>query len=187
MPARFPLFVIIALGAAVSASAQTTSSRPSGALVTNAFPAEARVAYIDIDRVAALSLAGKESAAKIENLRSKRGADLSERSRVIAALEQKVAQAGVLNDDARIRLQREYQRARVNFDRLRDDIQTEVQELQEDLLRAFTARVFPVVAEVAGERKLWAVFSGEANLLWHDPALDLSEEVARRLDAKPVR
>jgi hypothetical protein len=29
------------------------------------------------------------------------------------------------------------------------------------------------------------VFSKEASLLWHDPAIDLTEEIAKRLDAKP--
>ena len=70
-------------------------------------------------------------------------------------------------------------------ERLRDDAQTEVQDLQEELLRAFTARVFPVIGEVARETTLWAVFSSEARVIWHDPAIDLTEEIAKRLDAKP--
>jgi Skp family chaperone for outer membrane proteins len=58
-------------------------------------------------------------------------------------------------------------------------------QLQEELLRAFTARVFPVIGEVAREKKLWAVFGSAANLMWRDPAIDLTDEIARRLDAKP--
>jgi outer membrane protein len=150
------------------------------------FPADARVAYVNLDRVASLSSAGKAAAARIDELRSKRASELAERSKQMTALEQKLTQsAAVLNDDARIRMQREYQRARVSFERLRDDAQAEVQDLQEELLRAFTARVFPVIGDVAREKRLWAVFSTEASLIWHDPAIDLTEEIARRLDARP--
>lgn len=187
MTTRVPLLVCVGLIACVvSASAQTlpANAEPSSQLAR--FPADARVAYVDLDRVASLSSAGKAAAAKIDELRNKRATELAERSKQMSALEQKMTQsAAVLNDDARIRMQREYQRARVTFERLRDDAQAEVQDLQEELLRAFTARVFPVIGDVAKEKKLWAVFSKEASLIWHDPAIDLTEEIAKRLDAKP--
>jgi outer membrane protein len=187
MRARVPLFVVLGLTAWVaSASAQTPPPRTEGPRPIAAFPADARVAYVDLDRVASLSSAGKAATARIDELRNKRSSELAEHSKQVSALEQKMSQnAAVLNDDARIRMQREYQRARVSFERLRDDVQTEVQDLQEELLRAFTARVFPVIGEVAREKKLWAVFSSEPNLIWHDPAIDLTEEIAKRLDAKP--
>lgn len=187
MTTRVPLLVCVGLTACVvSASAQTlpANAEPSSQLAR--FPADARVAYVDLDRVASLSSAGKAAAAKIDELRNKRATELAERSKQMSALEQKMTQsAAVLNDDARIRMQREYQRARVTFERLRDDAQAEVQDLQEELLRAFTARVFPVIGDVAKEKKLWAVFSKESSLIWHEPAIDLTEEIAKRLDAKP--
>jgi hypothetical protein len=37
--------------------------------------------------------------------------------------------------------------------------------------------------EVATEKNPWAVFSSESTLLWHHPGIDLSEEIARRIDA----
>jgi len=187
MRVRVPIFVMVGLTACVAAaSAQTPQPRSESPRTLAAFPADARVAYVDLDRVASLSSAGKAATARIDDLRNKRTSELAERSKQVSALEQKIAQGtSVLNDDARIRLQREYQRTRVSFERLRDDVQAEVQELQEELLRAFTARVFPVIGEVAREKKLWAVFSRDASLMWHDPAIDLTDEIAKRLDAKP--
>ena len=187
MRIRVPLVVCVGLAVCVvSASAQTLPATTQPSSAGARFPADARIAYVDLDRVAALSSAGKAAAAKIDELRSKRATELAERGKQMSALEQKMTQsAAVLNDDARIRMQRDYQRARVSFERLRDDAQAEVQDLQEELLRAFTARVFPVIGDVAKERKLWAVFSNEASLIWHDPAIDLTEEVAKRLDARP--
>ena len=169
-----------------SASAQTLPANAGPPNTAARFPTDARIAYVDLDRVASLSSAGKAAAARLDELRNKRATELAERSQQMSALEQKMTQStAVLNDDARIRMQRDYQRARVSFERLRDDAQAEVQDLQEELLRAFTARVFPVIGDVAKEKKLWAVFGKEASLLWHDPAIDLTEEIAKRLDARP--
>jgi outer membrane protein len=77
----------------------------------------------------------------------------------------------------------------VDFQRFTEDAQVEVQEVQQELLQAFSARVFPVIGQVAKEKNLWAVFGSDSGLLWHNPALDLSEEVAKRLDgsATPKR
>jgi outer membrane protein len=148
------------------------------------FPEGARLGYVDVNRVAALSSEGKAAAAKLEALRKQKSTEVSERSKQVEALQQKLSQSGaVLNDVARARLQREFQRAQVDFQRFTEDAQSEVQETEQQLLQAFTARLFPVIGQVATEKNLWAVFSGESGLLWHNPALDLSEEVAKRLDA----
>ena len=61
-----------------------------------------------------------------------------------------------------------------------------MRDTQQQLWRAFTTRLFPVVGEVATERNLWAVFSSDSTLLWHHPGIDLSEEIAKRLDAAPA-
>ena len=75
--------------------------------------------------------------------------------------------------------------ARVEGTEIRELLERIQARIQEELLRAFTARVFPVIGDVAKEKKLWAVFSKEASLIWHDAAIDLTEEIARRLDTRP--
>ena len=84
---------------------------------------------------------------------------------------------------ARVRLQRDFQRAQVDFQRASEDAQNALQEAQQETSQAFSAKLFPIIGEVAREKKIWAVFGNDSGLLWHDPATDLSEEVAKRLDA----
>jgi len=190
------LVIGVALGSigAPSASAQTIRSSversffqgpgQASADVAAAFPQEARFAFVDVDRVAALSREGKAAASRLEELRGKKAAELSARGKQVEALQLKLSQGtSMLTEVARRRLEREFQRAHVDFQRLTEDAQEEVRELQQELTQAFTAKLFPVIGEIAIEKKLWAVFSSESALLWHDPALDLSEEVARRLDS----
>ena len=168
----------------------TASAIQAGQPAGPAFPAGARLGYIDVDRVAALSGEGKAAAAKLQELRSRKSAELAERGKQVEALQQKLSQGeSVLNEIARTKLQREFRRAQVDFQRLTEDAQTEVQEAQQEMIQAFNARLFPVIGQVAKEKNLWAVFSSGSGLLWHDSALDLSEEVAKRLDgsAAPKR
>jgi outer membrane protein len=173
-----------------TATAQSSLTQPSQGTpaVTLPFPAEARVAYVDVDRVAALSAEGKAANAKLNDLRTKKAAELEARSKQMQALQDKINQGtNVLSDGVRVRLQRDFQRAQVDFQRASEDARSEVEEAQQETSQAFSAKLFPIIGEVAKEKKIWAVFGNESALLWHDPAMDLSEEVAKRLDASAKR
>jgi outer membrane protein len=169
------------LGAAQSTPAGQVGQPSSTA--TAAFPSDARIAIVDVDRVASLSSEGKAATAKLEELRNKKQAEVSARGKEVEALQAKLAQTSSLVDDAeRVRQQRELERARLNLQRFTADAQAEVQEAQQETIRWFNTRLFPVINAIATEKKLWAIFQAE-NALWFDPAIDLTEEVARRLDA----
>jgi Skp family chaperone for outer membrane proteins len=147
------------------------------------FPDGAKLAYVDLDKVAALSGEGKVAATKLEALRSKKSEEVSERGRQVESLQQKLLQgAALLNDDARAQLQRAFERAQIDFQRFAQDAEAEFRNAQQQVQVSFTRRLFPVIGEVAKEKDLWAVFSVDS-LLWANTALDLSEEVAKRLDA----
>jgi len=186
------MHVVVALGVAGMCSAEASGQilqapvQPGQAVRSPAaaFPDGAKLGYVDIERVAGLSKDGKAAAAKLAEITKLKEAEVVGRSKQVEALQQKVAQGGsILSEAAFVRLQREFERAQVDFQRFREDAQAEVQDARQQLLQAFTARLFPVIGQVATEKNLWAVFSNESTLLWHNPALDLSEEVARRLDA----
>lgn len=150
---------------------------------TSAFPPDARVAVVNVDMVASLSSEGKAAAAKLDDLRSKKSAEVSARGKAVEALEAKLAQSTSIVDDAgRVRLQREFERARIDFQRFTADAQAEVQDAQRETIRWFNSKLFPIVNQLATEKKLWAIFNAD-DALWYDPAIDLTEEVARRLDA----
>jgi len=148
------------------------------------FPEDARIAYVDIDRVAALSGEGKAAAAKLDELRNKKAAEVSARGKEVDALQAKLTTtASILNETTRRQLERQFQRAQIDFRRFSEDAQAEVQEAQRETLRGFNAQLFPVIDQIAKEKKLWAVF-GTDNAMWWNTAIDLTEEVARRLDKR---
>ena len=191
----FPSVAFLALLVlnAHNAAAQSTPSpgavpKDAGSQIAAAFPEAAHIGYVDVERVAAISSEGKAANAKLNELRTKKSAELAERNKQLQALQNKISQGDtILNDAARTQLQRQLQRAQVDLQRSSEDAQSEVQTLQQETYQVFTAQLFPVIQQVAKEKKIWAVFGNESGLLWSDPAIDLSDEVAKRLDAAAAK
>ena len=181
MPAvrSMPITIVLSLAVTTIAAAQTPASPPKVA-----FPDDARIAFVNLNYVFASSREGKAATTELQALQNKKSADISAKTKEVQALEQKLTQGTmVLNDEARGRLEREVTRAKVDFERLVQDSQAEVQERQQQFQRAFSRKLFPAIGEVAKTRNLWAVFSTtEENLLWHQAALDISEEIVVRID-----
>lgn len=147
------------------------------------FPMQARFAFIDFRRVASGSETGKIAARLLKEFSDKKVAELDARNKQLQALVAKRAsvlaagpEAAQLARDA-AKLQRELDFAResaqVEFDQMRSDVDAELQ-----------SQVIPVVAEIAKEKSLHAVFTTDSNLLYVLPGLDISDEVARRLDVQ---
>ena len=191
---RHCFVVLVTLTAAGTTSSAFGQALPSAvasqpaAAVRESFPKDSRIGYVDLEKVAALSSDGKAATAQLEALRTKKAAEVASRGKQVELLQEKLsAGSAVLNEAAFTRLQREFQRAQLDFQRFNEDAQAEVRDTQQQLWRAFTTKLFPVVGQVATEKNLWAVFSSDSTLLWHHPAIDLSEEVAKRLDAAPAK
>ena len=162
---------------------------PAAAVVersAGAFPGDARIAFVDLGRVAALSKEGQALFARIDGLRTQKESEIQARGKEVAALESKLSQsAAVMNAAAQEQLRKQFERAQVDFQRFAQDAETELTQVQRELEQAFMQKAFPAIGAVAQERSLWAVFNiANAGVLWREPAIDISEEIARRIDAE---
>jgi outer membrane protein len=189
-PVLTAIALLLVAGPAALAQPTPTAPAPASPAPPQApltFPADARIGFVDLNRVASASKQGQSLTTKMEDARVRKEQEVAARSKEVAALETKLAGGGgVLNEAARAQLQRQFERARVDFQRFTQDARAELEQVQRELERAFLAKASPAIAAVARERALWAVFSvDDATLLWREPSLDLSEEIARRIDAAP--
>ena len=75
------------------------------------FPEGAKYAFINIQRIAAESAEGKSSSGRIEALRAKKAAELTEKNKLVEALQAKQRSA-VMSEDARPRSRRTSTRPR---------------------------------------------------------------------------
>ena len=174
------LTIVLLVAMSGAAAAQTAAGQPKAS-----FPEGAKIAFVNLQYVFSTSRDGKSAATELQTLQTRKNADITAKTKEVQALEQKLLEgSALLNSDARGRLERDVARARVAFERLVQDAEAEVQQKQQQFQRAFSRKLFPAIGEAAKERGLWAVFSiGEANLLWHQEALDISDEIVTRVDA----
>ena len=183
MRASLCLVTALVAAGAMSAWAQAPAPGSPGAL-----SAGAKIAFVDFDRVAATSTMGKAATTQLDALRGKKTAEVAERRKQFQAMQAKLADgASLMNTEALATLQRDVERTGRDLERFTQDAQDEVQQLQVQLQRSFSEKLFPVIGEVAQARSLWAVLRLEpATVLWYDKALDISDDVVAKLDGKAV-
>ena len=144
-----------------------------------------RMAFLDLQRIAAESGEGKAASSKVQALTQKKSAELQEKTKQLQGNQQKIQQGGaVLNDAARAQTQKEIDRLTVEIDRFQEDANAEVQELQQSLQADFQEKLRPVVDGVVKELAIGLLFSaGDAGAIYVDPSLDITGEVIKRFDS----
>lgn len=167
------------LGAQASAAEQAKPAPPAP------FPEGARMAYVVLQRIANESAEGKAATAQIQALQQKKAAELNEKNKELQGIQAKLEkEASVMSTTAQADLTRQAERLNTEIQRLTQDAQQEIGDLQEQLRQKFEARVQPVLEEVRKEKGLHFVFNApDSGLVAADPGLDISADVIKKLDA----
>jgi outer membrane protein len=190
-------FVVAAALSLVLAAAPTFAQAPAAApaapapaaqgapAAEPAFPAGAKYAFVNIQRIAAESQQGKALSSRVQALNNQKVTELNDKNKSLQASQQKLDSGGaVLSDAARAQLEKDIDRQQTEIQRFTDDAQKEVQDLQNELQQEFQQKLGPVVQQVAQEKKLEILFSAlDAGIIWADAGLDLTTEIIRRFDA----
>ena len=158
--------------------AQAAPSRPP-------FPAGAKFAFVDLQRVAAESVEGQAANAKVQGLSEQRVAEIGEKDTELQASQQKLQQGQtVLSPDVRLQLQRDIDRMLLDIERFSQDADVEVGALQQTLQIEFQQKLLPVIDRVANEKQLDFIFSvADSGMVWAATSLDVTDEIIRQLDA----
>jgi Skp family chaperone for outer membrane proteins len=147
------------------------------------FPEGAKVAFCSLQEISQNSKAGQVAATQLKALNDKKVKEIDDKRKQIEA-NTTLIQSPSLAEDKRAGLQREIDRGNTDLQRMQQDAQAEWQELNNELQKTFMGRVNPIIQQIAAEKGLQVLFlREESGLLWADPALDLSVEITRRLDA----
>jgi len=118
-------------------------------------PPGAKIAFVNVQAIAANSAEGRAANAKIESLVKKKQGE--------AAANQKTPQ---------------------DQQRFQQEAQQEVQKLQAELQNEFQQRLVPVLRQMAQEKHLSVLLSAaDAGVIYAEPGLDLTAEAIKRLDA----
>ncbi len=172
-------------GAAPAAPAQPAAASPAP---PRPFPADARVAYVDLNAVATTSKEGQAAGQKIKDLQARKQAELEGKQKQLQTAQQKLETGGaVLSDSARAQQAKEVERLQTELQRASQDAQKEVQEFTQDLQLEFQQKLLPVIEQVAKAKNLHLILSiADAGVVWVDTALNVTTDVVNALDATPA-
>ena len=149
------------------------------------FPQDSKIAFVDFQAIASNSAAGRDATKKLQDLQNKKLSELQDKNKQLQALTTKRdTSAAVLSEASRAQLEKDIDRLQREIQFAQQNSQAEIQELQNDLMTEFQKKLAPIIEEIAKEKGLYVIFSGESAPAYIHPGLNISEEVVKRLDAK---
>ncbi|BCS34136.1 hypothetical protein TBR22_A33650 [Luteitalea sp. TBR-22] len=182
------LLVAAAAGAQTApqgAAAQPAAPAPAARPAPRPFPADAKVAYVDLNTIATTSKEGQAAGVKIKDLQAKKQAELEAKQKQLQSAQQKLEQGGaVLSESARAGQAKEVERLQTELQRMSQDAQKEIQEFTQDLQVQFQQKLLPVIEQVAKAKNLHFILSiADAGVVWVDAGLNVTADVVAALDA----
>jgi Skp family chaperone for outer membrane proteins len=149
------------------------------------FPQGAKVAYVYLQQIAALSNEGKAAQAKVTAMTQKKQAEIADKQKALQGAQQKLQTGGsVMSDQARGQLEKDIDRQTRDLERLNQDAQADINELTQEVQAEFNKRLFPILEQLSKENSLHLLFSAtDAGLIWAADGLDLTMEAVKKLDA----
>lgn len=134
--------------------------------------ADLPTAVVNIPRLVTESIVGKAAAAELKAFQAEKQKALSDKQAELQKLAAAKAVASQI-DKARLELQR-----------MTQDAEAEMADLDRKLQEEFANRLRPVVATIAEEDHIGIIFEyPQEMIVWVAPALDITTKVIARLDA----
>jgi Skp family chaperone for outer membrane proteins len=166
--------------AAPAAAAPTPALRPPAP-----FPQGAKVGYVYLQQIAALSNEGKTAQTRVTAFTQKKQTEVAEKTKALQAAQQKLQTGGgVMSDTARAQLEKDIDRQQRDLERLQQDAQADINELTQEVQAEFNKKLFPILEQLATEKGLHLLFSAtDAGLIWAAEGLDLTSDAVKKLDA----
>ena len=144
-----------------------------------------KIAVIDIERIAAVSEAGKAMMELLRAENDKLQAQSASFQQEINDMQAKL-NSEILSQEARVRLNRDIERKRTDAQRWLEDAQADFAEKQQDSEAKFQAQLAPIVNEVATANGIGLIFRATPGLTFIlDASLDISQLVVEKLDSEP--
>jgi Skp family chaperone for outer membrane proteins len=181
------LVLVVSSSAFAQATAAPAPAEPASPAAAPAlFPADARVAFIDFQRIATTSISGRLALRVLQELQNKKVSDIDVQNKQFQALMTR-RDSGALSGPALAQVSKDMDKLQREIQFAQQNARAEIQQLETELHADLQTRVTPVVANIAKEKGIYAVLTAESGVFYLDPALDISAEVVKRLDAQPKK
>jgi outer membrane protein len=143
-----------------------------------------QIGAINISYVTRTSRAGKAAIAALDAFGKQKASEVQGKAKALQQQQAELQQSGAMSARATADLQRAFEKTRLEFERFQQDAQAEIEAMQAKFDADFRIKLGPIVDEISKEKGLHFVFGIEqAAILWWSPAVDISDECVKRLDA----
>ena len=144
-----------------------------------------QIGAVNLSYVARSSKAGKSGLAEVEAFVKQKQSEAAAKAAELEKQRVELQQRSTgLSARAVADLQKAFDKSRIEFERFQQDAQHDIEAMQARLDDDFRAKLAPVIDAISKEKGLHFVFGLEqAAIVWWSPAVDISEEVVKRLDA----
>jgi outer membrane protein len=161
-----------------------TQPAPAPATPPRPFPEGAKIAYVNVQRIASESSEGQAATKRLTSLREEKEKDLVARNAKFEEARKRLeTSASVLSETVRNTQQKDVERLQTDLQRATQDAQKAVEELQNELQLEFQRKLLPVLSEVSAAKGLHMVFSSiDSGVVWADPGLDITNDIIKKLD-----
>ncbi len=183
--------VLIAGNALAQTTPPPTQTPPLAAPAAQApaplpFPADAKIAFVDLQTVVSQSALGRAGSSQLEALSKRLETELTSlQTRLKEAQTKQQTQAQLLSEVAAAQLAKDIDRLGRELNFKQQEAQSEIQAMQADLLQDFERKVVPIMEAMAKEKGLYALFNvADSGAVFFNPALNLSPELVKRVDAQ---
>jgi outer membrane protein len=198
------VLVLILLPSALLAQAPATqpqSTAPAPAAAPRQAPAPAtppaaaatapggsKVAVVDFQRAITENQEGKKAQDEFLKEISKRQGDFDKKQKSLDEMQNKLkTQTTVLSDTAKADLGRQIDQTTTDLNRMNEDAQKELGEIQQRLFRPIaerTSKVLNAYAQETGFAVVFDVSSQANNIIYVQDVADITTEIIRRVDAE---
>ena len=144
-----------------------------------------QIGALNFSYVARNSKAGKAAAAALEAFGKQKSIEVQGKAAELQKQQSELQQqSAAISARGVADLQRAFEKSKLEFDRFQQDAQAEIEAMQTRFEADFRMRLGPIVDEISKEKGLHFVFGIEqAAIVWWSPAVDISDECVKRLDA----
>jgi outer membrane protein len=179
---KLSLVVVLGLLLCSAAFAQAPAATAPGA---------GRVAVVDFQRLVTENADGKKAQEKFTAELQKRQKEFEDKQKAMTEAQTKLQNGDkTLNDTAKSDLAKQIDRLNTELQRMNDDAQKELGELQQTLFRPIMEKAQTAVGTYSTENGFAVVFdssSQASNIVHADPVADITTEIIRRMDAMPAK
>jgi Skp family chaperone for outer membrane proteins len=185
------LLLVLGIGPAFAQGAAGAQPAPAPAPIAAApLPVDTKIAFVNLQLVFNESALGKDGQERRRVLNEKLFAGLSARGKEIQGLRDKIkSQQGVIESTVLRAWNTELQRLEREAQFAQQEAEIQSNQLWEEVLTSFEARLVPIVDAIRLEKGLYAILAinndnSGLSLVSVDRRLDLSAEIVKRLNAK---